>query len=106
MDGEGCICFSRHKSTNGKYYRHISVRVAQTEYASLKFLQDTFGGHLNEVYPKNATKRTWQWGLTGLKRVENCYDKLKPYLRIKGITFEEKLNQYYAEPVTETRIKS
>src|SRR5574338_180211 len=88
IDGEGSIYignFSSNPKTGAKYYQ-TNMEVTNSEKPLLDWLQNTFGGIVNEYTekqtPKNSRKKYWRWIATGDRLTHLC-ELIYPYLICK-----------------------
>src|SRR5262245_6335820 len=79
IDGEGCICFSRTRSS---YFPRVLV--VNTCLELLERLQHTYGGDIHEnKYPaKRGWRTSYQWRLSHSRAVE-LLDQVYPFLIVK-----------------------
>ncbi len=79
VDGEGCIGFSKCRTTI-----FPRVLVVNTNRGILEDLQVKFGGDIKPLsLRKSNWKQGWQWRISWTRAV-NFLDKINPWLRLKS----------------------
>jgi len=87
VDGEGCLCISKHKSNHKRGYNHQArLEVSNTDKRLLDWIQDTFGGRVT-VYshaqqPKNSRQTSYRWTCEGQRLTHIC-ELIYPFSVIK-----------------------
>lgn len=83
IDGEGCVAITRSSRGNAP---RLVVAVVNTSEALIRWMQERFGGRINEVRRKRRTRGerpTWDWRLHN-QAAADFLDQVRPYLVIKG----------------------
>lgn len=87
VDGEGCLCISKHKSNHNRGYNHQArLEVSNTDKRLLDWIQERFGGRI-AVYtfaqqPKNSRQTSYRWICEG-KRLTHICELIYPFSIIK-----------------------
>lgn|SRR5262245_7055895 len=80
IDGEGCINFSRARTTI-----FVRILVVNTNCELLEMLKDQYGG---DIYPLSGRHTGWnqayQWRLSGTKAID-LLDEIYPFLIVKRL---------------------
>lgn len=87
VDGEGCLCISKHKSNHNRGYNHQArLEISNTDKRLLEWIKERFGGRV-AVYshaqqPKNSRQTSYRWICEG-KRLTHICELIYPFSVIK-----------------------
>ena len=87
VDGEGCLCISKHKSNHNRGYNHqVRLEVSNTDKRLLDWIQERFGGRVaiytHAQQPKNSRQTSYRWICEG-KRLTHICELIHPFSVIK-----------------------
>ncbi len=97
IDGEGCICFTRSKSSSGRFVYRLQLTIVNTSVQLKQWLDSKLFGHgyIIANWRKACNKReVWSWTVSGPKRTIKFLREIIPYLVIKKQQASLLLNGY------------